>query len=488
MIPVLGELSLAFADVGHEIARFFDGVAGLSGAHVGLLILCLALAFAFEFVNGFHDTANAVATVIYTNSLKPWPAVILAGVCNFLGVFIGGTVVAMAIVKLIPPDLIVTSDLNTTVAFIFSMLMSALIWNLGTWYFGIPSSSSHTLIGSILGIGMGHAYITTGSIIKGVNWGKAGDVGLALLISPAVGFTLGALVLLIFKLFFKNPKLHDKPSTEVPPPWSVRATLIATCSGVSFAHGSNDGQKGVGLVMLVLIALLPAQFALKPSSNGAEIQAMLQPTKKLAALLDESYIASLKAKPQITTSITIIDKAQASVQTESPDLAKIAQVQNNILGIEKNLSELSKRNSPDGRTSLAIRNHIFLLDKALSDIKKSGSAMVRTSQWKEVESIRKKAVALTDYAPVMVLLLVALFLGLGTMIGWKRVVVTIGEKIGNGYLTYCQGAAAQIVDRLWLAFPSAPHTSCLRELQGPWSPINQAFNLRQLKKFYLLGF
>ncbi|HEX4924830.1 MAG TPA: inorganic phosphate transporter, partial [Bdellovibrionales bacterium] len=446
MFSLINDLGTSFGQLASEIAHFFSGLSSVaSGGHIGLLILCLLLAFAFEFVNGFHDTANAVATVIYTNSLKPWPAVIWAGFCNFLGVFIGGTVVAMAIVKLIPPDLIVSADLNTSMAFILSMLLSALIWNLGTWYFGIPASSSHTLIGAILGIGMGHALVTTGSIATGVNWGKAGDVGLALLVSPLVGFGMGALVLLTLKLFFRDRRLHTAPKPGTPPPWSVRAILIGTSTGVSFAHGSNDGQKGVGLVMLILIALMPAQYALKPTADIAQIQQAVSQAAKLPDMLGESYVASLKAKdPSPTIEISLVRKAIASEPSLSGDLAKIKKVNSNVAELEKRAALLGAPGANDA-AKLAVRNQIFLLDKSLGDIEKSGSAMARTAQWKEIKKIKASLVSFTDYVPLMVLILVAVALGFGTTIGWKRVVITIGEKIGHNHLTYAQGASAELV-------------------------------------------
>jgi phosphate/sulfate permease len=325
MSESLNSLLTLYGTVCTEVGHFFSGVGSISNSsHVWTLFFCLFLAYAFEFVNGFHDTANAVATVIYTRSLKPWPAVIWAGFCNFIGVFVGGTVVAMAIVKLIPTDLIMSADVHMSMTFVASLLIAAVVWNLGTWYFGIPASSSHTLIGSILGIGIGHSLMKTGSIMSGVNWSKAADVGLALLLSPLIGFGLAALVLMASKKFLKDAKFHKEPSKKSTPPWRIRSLLIATSTGVSFAHGSNDGQKGVGLVMLILIALMPAQYALRPDAHLSELRATISIAESLPRLLEESYIATVKQKTPNKASISInvglIKEVVASEKASKADL------------------------------------------------------------------------------------------------------------------------------------------------------------------------
>ncbi|MEP7220145.1 MAG: inorganic phosphate transporter, partial [Bacteroidota bacterium] len=239
---------------------FLDSSLG-SGQFI-LLILCLLIALGFEVVNGFHDTANAVATVIYTRSLKPGVAVVWSGICNFLGVFVGGIAVALAIVHLLPIDLLVSNGASGGLAAVLALLVAAVLWNLGTWFYGLPSSSSHTLIGAILGVGLANSLLPGHTLGSGVNWGKAEDVGLSLLLSPLVGFSVAALLLWLSKRFLRQPYLYEPTTDGAAPPKWIRSILILTCTGVSFAHGSNDGQKGVGLIMLVLIAILPAHFAL----------------------------------------------------------------------------------------------------------------------------------------------------------------------------------------------------------------------------------
>src|SRR4051794_39094935 len=244
------------------IFSLFHG--SLGGGALALLITSLAIALAFEFVNGFHDTANAVATVIYTKSLRPWPAVLWSGFCNFCGVYLGGTAVAFSIVNLLPVDLLIRAGSGSGLAMVLALLIAAIIWNLGTWFLGLPASSSHTLIGAILGVGLANSMLPGHVFGAGVNWEKAGEVGLSLLLSPLVGFSLSALVYLLLKATIKNPVLYEPPADDRPPPTWIRAVLIFTCTGVSFAHGSNDGQKGIGLIMLILIGIVPAHYALNP--------------------------------------------------------------------------------------------------------------------------------------------------------------------------------------------------------------------------------
>ena len=240
---------------------------GLDTTLTVLLILCLLCACFFEFINGFHDTANAVATVIYTNSMKPTVAVVYSGLLNFAGVMLGGITVAMGIVNLLPMDALVDTNPYHGIAMILALLLSAIIWNFGTWYFGIPSSSSHTIIGSILGIGLAFYFLPGNYGLNAVNWDKAKDTGLALLISPLAGFSVAILMMFLFKRLIKNETIYKEPIPGKMPPIWIRLLLWTTCGLVSFFHGQNDGQKGVGLLMMILIAVLPGQFSLDNSIN-----------------------------------------------------------------------------------------------------------------------------------------------------------------------------------------------------------------------------
>ncbi len=243
------------------LSSLWDAVRHLPWEHQIFFALALLIAFAFEFINGFHDTANAVTTVIYTGTLRPYPAVLYSGVCNFFGVLMGGTAVAFSIVNLLPVDLLIDSASTRSIVMVVSLLLAGVIWNLSTWWYGLPVSSSHTLIGSILGVGLANSLMTRGNA-SGVSWDKAGEVGLSLLISPLIGFAAAAALLLLMKRIFREPNLYHPPGEGDNPPKWVRGVLLATCGGVSFAHGSNDGQKGMGLILLALIGFLPSYYAL----------------------------------------------------------------------------------------------------------------------------------------------------------------------------------------------------------------------------------
>src|SRR5215471_18605622 len=237
-----------------------------------LLLLAIGLALAFEFVNGFHDTANAVATVIYTHSLKPIPAVVWSGLWNLTGVLVSSGAVAFGITALLPVELVLNVGSAAGFAMVFSLLLSAIMWNLGTWYFGLPASSSHTLIGSVLGVGLANSLLAKGDGFgSGVNWGKAAEVGVSLLISPIIGFCCAGLLLLLVKALVGRPELFRPPTYGALPPAGIRGLLILTCTGVSFAHGSNDGQKGMGLIMLILVGILPGTFALDLNTSQRDI-------------------------------------------------------------------------------------------------------------------------------------------------------------------------------------------------------------------------
>src|SRR5579859_1612853 len=226
-----------------------------------LLGIALFIALGFEFVNGFHDTANAVATVIYTHSLSPNLAVVWSGCFNFLGVLVSSGAVAFGIVSLLPVELILQVGSGAGFAMVFALLTAAILWNLGTWWFGLPASSSHTLIGSIIGVGIANQLMNARSGTSGVDWAQAANIGKSLLLSPIFGFALAATLFLALKAVVKNKKLYEAPEGSEPPPFWIRGLLILTCTGVSFFHGSNDGQKGMGLIMLILIGTVPTAYA-----------------------------------------------------------------------------------------------------------------------------------------------------------------------------------------------------------------------------------
>jgi phosphate binding protein len=393
---------------------------GLSSGSIALLVLCLAIAFGFEFANGFHDTANAVATVIYTHSLKPRIAVMISGACNFAGVFLGGIGVALGIIKLLPVELLVSSGAGAGLAMVLALLISAIIWNVGTWYFGLPASSSHTLIGAIVGVGLANSALAGHHFGDGVNWSKAEEVGMSLLLSPIVGFTLAALLLLLLKaVLTKYPVLFEAPPKDKAPPLLVRALLTLTCGGVSFSHGSNDGQKGVGIVMLILMGLVPAGYALDRNAT--------------AETIDHTIAASLS----LTT--TVHDHAdQTAVADADKATEELAQIRERLAG-KGAVSEIQR----DRR--FEVRQAILLADKSIDTMVKGKKLKLSEEESSKLKKDREALRKLTDYAPSWVLVAIALSLGMGTMIGWKRIVVTVGEKIGKTHLTYAQGASAELV-------------------------------------------
>jgi low-affinity inorganic phosphate transporter len=416
---------------------FFTAMFGLETDIFLLLFISLFCACAFEFVNGFHDTANAVATVIYTNSLRPVVAVIWSGFFNFIGVLTGGIGVAMGIVNLLPVELLVDQNVYHSLAMVLALLLSAIIWNLGTWYFGLPSSSSHTLIGAIIGVGLGFASRPENKNgLSVVNWEKAIETGQALLLSPLLGFS--AVIGLMYVLRQLIPtetrdELFKEPKANTPPPTWIRAILIATCTLVSFFHGSNDGQKGVGLVMLILIGITPAFFALKTDIDPRLLQ---QNATQVQRILNEVDTARL------------VPKERGLMRDTRAELMDLQQML---------ASPMANRQIPTTER-LNVRRDLLLIGNNVKKILAGGNASLSEAQIKDLNKNLDEKTGVrrfTDYAPFWVVLMIALSLGLGTMIGWKRIVVTIGEKIGKQHLTYAQGASAELVAASTIGLASA---------------------------------
>ena len=401
---------------------FWDALSGLASGPMLLLFVALFIAFAFEFINGFHDTANAVTTVIYTRSLPPTPAVVYSGFMNFLGVLLGGTAVAFGIVNLLPVDLLVEKESSARLVMVLSLLTAGVAWNLGTWYVGLPVSSSHTLIGSILGVGIANSLWNSAGL-SGVNWRECEKVGLALLLSPMVGFLGSAFLLLFLKLIFRNPKLYVPPEGEDQPPGWIRTVLIGTCGGVSFAHGSNDGQKGMGLLLLVLIGFFPLHYALtvnNPESAPAVYAAVgeLREDFRKAGVSIPTRSASNEPK-RLGDHLEVIEaelKGKATFEELPRDKNARWEVRQAISGVGK---ELKKAEA----------------DPALPEAFRKTLEMRR----------KKQFMPAVEYVPLWVVIGTAIALGSGTMIGYKRIVKTVAEKIGKQHLTYAQGAAAETV-------------------------------------------
>ena len=405
------------------------------------LFIALALALSFEFVNGFHDTANAVATVIYTHTLKPYVAVVWSGVWNLIGVLTSTGAVAYGIVALLPVELVLNVGSTAGFAMVFALLLSAIIWNLGTWYLGLPASSSHTLIGSIMGVGLANSMMTPGHVFgEGVNWGQAKNIGLSLVISPVIGFCCAALLLLLAKALIKRPELYAAPDKDKAPPLWIRAILVLTCTGVSFAHGSNDGQKGMGLLMLILIGVVPGAFALRMDTDAVAIHRIATDSLVVTDTLKRSAAAEAGRAGDPVAEVSSYLKEGGAKKPALPynAIGELNEAISTKLANVKSFSELSEL---DRRT---MRTDVFLVGESLGKLLKSGK--VTDPETKKLYADYKGELDhLTKYIPSWVKVAVALALGLGTMIGWKRIVVTVGEKIGKAHLTYAQGASAELV-------------------------------------------
>nr|WP_167361789.1 inorganic phosphate transporter [Pseudomonas mohnii] len=405
-----------------------------------LLGVALLIALGFEFVNGFHDTANAVATVIYTNSLPPNVAVVWSGFFNFLGVLLSSGAVAFGIIALLPVELILQVGSSAGFAMIFALLIAAILWNLGTWWLGLPASSSHTLIGSIIGVGVANALMHGRDGTSGVDWAQATKIGYALLLSPLVGFGCAALLLLALRAFVKNRALYKEPKGDTPPPWWIRGLLIVTCTGVSFAHGSNDGQKGMGLIMLILVGTLPMAYALNrtmPADQALQFAAVAEVTQQALvksapqpapadprAVLSD-YVRSKDATPQLVPALAALT---GSIGAEVKGYGSLSKVPTEAVG--------------------NVRNDMYLTSETirLMDKNKLGNFDADTSG--KLQLFKQQIDNSTRFIPLWVKIAVAIALGLGTMVGWKRIVVTVGEKIGKTHLTYAQGASAETVAML----------------------------------------
>lgn len=422
-----------------------------------LLLLALGFVLFYEAINGFHDTANAVATVIYTRAMRSQLAVVMAAVFNFFGVLLGGLSVAYAIVHMLPTDLLLNVSSAHGLAMIFSMLLAAIIWNLGTWYAGLPASSSHTLIGAIIGIGLTNAVMTDTSVMEALNMTKVISIFASLILSPVVGLVFaGGLVFLLRRYWNgskKRARIHltpeerEKRDGKRKPPFWIRIALILSAIGVAFSHGANDGQKGIGLIMLVLIGVAPAGFIVNMNASGYEI------TRTRDAI--NNVEVWLQQHPQLLRKV-----ADAETQTPAengagePDqfhchptntLHGLKRAGNTLVRIENYTQLPMAQHSQLRRIILCISDTADKVAK-LPEISPDDKRLLK--------KLRADMLSTIEYAPVWIILAVALALGCGTMIGWRRVATTIGEKIGKKGMTYAQGMSAQMTAAISIGLAS----------------------------------
>jgi PiT family inorganic phosphate transporter len=430
-------LAIGIAYAGSSLLHDLSTIHADSYLPYLLLGIALLVALGFEFVNGFHDTANAVATVIYTHSLEPHIAVVWSGFWNFLGVLASSGLVAFAIVSLLPVELILQVGSKAGFAMVFALLVAAIIWNLGTWYFGLPASSSHTLIGSVIGVGIANQLMNSRTATSGVDWGQAKNIGYSLLLSPVFGFGMAALLLLLAKALIKDPKLYQAPEGAEPPPFYIRCLLILTCTGVSFFHGSNDGQKGMGLIMLILIGTVPTAYALNHAVTWKDSQDFIAVSIQAADTLDK-YVSPNATVADAHDDVT--DYIRSKDFTPNTMLALRTMVSD--IGNETALYKEMK-NIPNDRVR-NFRNDMYLVSESIRLMEKSGNPKFTAADNAILVNYKKHIDHSTRFIPLWVKVAVAMALGLGTMVGWKRIVVTVGEKIGKSHLTYAQGAVAEI--------------------------------------------
>jgi inorganic phosphate transporter, PiT family len=402
-----------------------------------LLGLALLIALGFEFVNGFHDTANAVATVIYTHALEPHVAVVWSGLWNFIGVLTSSGAVAFAVISLLPVELILKVSKGSGFAMVFALLIAAILWNLATWWRGLPASSSHTMIGSIIGVGIANQLMHGASGVSGVDWDQVTKVFKALLISPLVGFAGAALLFWLFKLVMKDPRLYEAPRGTEPPPFYIRALLVLTCTGVSFAHGSNDGQKGMGLIMLILVGTVPTAYALNHTVGIHQVETF--------AAVSQQVISTVGK--YVDPNVTIADSGpelESFVSTHQFSSGTMLALQEMVGDIRNEATQYKSLGAVPSSMQANVRNQMYLTSETLRLLPKYGP-QVNDDDQKVFKNYKGMLDNSTKFIPPWVKVAVALALGLGTMIGWKRIVVTVGEKIGKTHLTYAQGASAELV-------------------------------------------
>ena len=438
---VAGLLYTAFS-ISHDLAVTSHGQAYTNWLPFFLLGIALLIALGFEFVNGFHDTANAVATVIYTNSMPPNLAVIWSGFFNFLGVLLSSGLVAFGIISLLPVELILQVGSSSGFAMIFALLIAAIIWNLGTWWLGLPASSSHTLIGSIIGVGVANALMNGRDGTSGVDWAQASKVGYSLLLSPLIGFAAAALLLYAMKVLIKNKELFTEPKKGKAPPAWIRGLLVLTCTGVSFAHGSNDGQKGMGLIMLILIGSFPTAYALNSAMTTNQATAYVALAEKTSVMLNELTPASQPKK-----AIDDREVLATFVRTRAMNSDVIPALSNMSAAIATQVKESGTFAGLPTDSVANVRNDMYLTSETIRWLEKNKPEFSKLDKETvdNLKAFKEQTDESTKFIPLWVKIVVAIALGLGTMVGWKRIVITVGEKIGKTHLTYGQGASAELV-------------------------------------------
>jgi PiT family inorganic phosphate transporter len=436
LIALVGGLAYVGFHIGQDLGNITLG----SVWPYLLLGTALLIALGFEFVNGFHDTANAVATVIYTHSLEPNIAVVWSGLCNLTGVLTSAGAVAFTIITLLPVELILKVSSGAGFAMVFALLLAAILWNLGTWWLGLPASSTHTMTGSIIGVGVANQLLSNSAGgTSGVDWEQATKVFKVLLISPLVGFGCAFLLFLLSKALIKFPELYEAPKDNTPPPFPIRALLILTCTGVSFFHGSNDGQKGMGLIMLILIGTVPTAYALNHAVTAHDIQDFIAASERAVSIVDAHVDKEAILGPDARAELTDY------LRTKKVQPVTLTALRELIRDTEGDIKAYGDYKSVPAGQQTNVRNDMYVTSETLRIMAKTKNPKFTPDETAALNNYKTKVDKATKFIPSWVKVAVALALGLGTMVGWKRIVVTVGEKIGKEHLTYAQGATAELV-------------------------------------------
>jgi len=480
LIALLGGLGYIGFNVAGDLGNL---TLGSTWAYV-LLATALFIALGFEFVNGFHDTANAVATVIYTHSMEPNIAVVWSGLWNLIGVLTSAGTVAFTIITLLPVELILKVSSGAGFAMVFALLIAAILWNLGTWWFGLPASSTHTMTGSIIGVGIANQLMNVGGGTSGVDWEQATKVFRVLLISPLVGFCCAAVLLMVLKpktrtlgcalltpilfavffwladfsvlisallavgigtscwILFRFVPVPDSlfraPEGEKPPPFLIRALLVLTCTGVSFSHGSNDGQKGMGLIMLILIGTVPTAYALNHTVGPRDIQDFIAASDQAVTIVDRHVDRNgIMGDPRVELTDFLRTRKMAP--------ATLTALRETIRDTEGDVQAYGTYKNVPANQQSNVRNDMYVTSETIRILEKTHQGGFSKDDIASLDNYKKHVDKATRFIPTWVKVAVALALGLGTMVGWKRIVVTVGEKIGKEHLTYGQGAVAELV-------------------------------------------
>ena len=415
-LVLLGGIAYAGFNIAWDIDKV--GEHGIATGALLLLGLALLIALGFEFVNGFHDTANAVATVIYTHSLPAPLAVVWSGAWNFIGVMMSSGAVAYTIVTLLPVDLLLHVGSSGGFAMIFALLLA-----------------------SILGVGLANQFLTTGSAgTAGVDWSEAGKALTGLWMAPLIGFGAAFVLLHVMKRVLRNPELYREPEANAPPPLGIRALLICTCTAVSWSHGSNDGQKGMGLIMLILIGCAPTAYALNRTMPQSETPAFVASANAAAS----AFAAHAGGAGGDIDARAVLTHALQTRHATEPRVYRALDAMSRDLGAR--IAGYGSLDKVPAAATPNLRNDMYLvLDTSKLLTKDKAKGGFAAAELETIGAYQHNLEKGTRFIPLWVKVTVALALGLGTMVGWRRIVVTVGEKIGKAHLTYGMGASAELV-------------------------------------------